>query len=535
MMSIKLRLLASFGALIILYTALLVVMVQRFHTGQEQTLRTSQITAQQIDLTHQGWEEFVAMRAYARTVLNMVEPLDSSSVSTRFNGLYERYAQSMAEAAELFPNGSTQASAVQSAIKLAQQWKADMEQRLFTTDTLRLPSSIESDRKSQQLELVLSDLLASTRAAAAESAQSALAEASALRVWAIGAAAVVTGVFLLVSALLAHTLSHPINRLRQRMQALTGGDFATPVPGSQRGDEIGNMARALQVFCEREQLAGALRENIRNAVVELKSGADQLMHFSKETEQSLNEQQSRVTEVMVQISQTENGLQGVNQYTDDVVEHSRTARDHTTRIGEFSSQSSATVRKSVEQMHMVVETINRLQADSVKVGEVLQVISGIAEQTNLLALNAAIEAARAGEHGRGFSVVADEVRSLANMTQESALKIQSMIQDIQTGTHEAVEAITESRALTDRSEKAMLGVTERLEEVRQSVELVTNKNEQASLQTQQQLDRVRDVSAHMQALGAASNSTRERGAELATLVARLNQVSQGLDQLVHER
>jgi len=207
-----------------------------------------------------------------------------------------------------------------------------------------------------------------------------------------------------------------------------------------------------------------------------------------------------------------------------VLEHSKQAAEKTIRIGAEVSSSSETVNESVEQMEMVVNAISRLKDDSVKVGEVLQVITGIAEQTNLLALNAAIEAARAGEHGRGFSVVADEVRSLANMTQESAQKIHAMIQNIQDGTQSAVDAIGRSRELVHRNQEAMSSVNGSLGEVRDAVTSVSEKNELTAEQTRQQLTRMAEVTRSIGSLSDASKAALKDA-------DRLSEVSQALDQL----
>jgi methyl-accepting chemotaxis protein len=141
------------------------------------------------------------------------------------------------------------------------------------------------------------------------------------------------------------------------------------------------------------------------------------------------------------------------------------------------------IYKDVSESEQVVKILND---NASSISTVLEVIRGIAEQTNLLALNAAIEAARAGEQGRGFAVVADEVRTLAQCTQESTVDIEAIIATLLESSNNAVESMQVGRAKTERGVETIKSVDEKLTDIRQAIELIDNQSREIASMVKEQ-------------------------------------------------
>ena len=531
-MKITVKLMLSFIALIALYNVVLwwYVRDQAEASAQYQEMASQSIRS--VDHMRASWDAFRNVRSYAQKVLSMSVPMKSDQVEGEFTRLFADFSGQMNKVQSLFSPDSPEAGKIQAAMALADTWKLEMLERLSASNSLSLPSSILMNNQGKELEATINKLVedkvrlseqvtADFRDQQEQSQNTMTAIASAIAL-----------ISLLVSGFLAYTITRPINKLRDRMQSLAEGEHEQAIPFTNGKCEVGAMARAVEVFRQGESERSRIRQNIESAVVSLQGSADDLLQYVGQTQTAMESQEVQFSEVTDYIRKTSDGLTDVDQHTNEVMEYSQTARKDTARISAEITASSGTVNESVEQMEMVVETIGMLQQDSIQVGEVLQVITGIAEQTNLLALNAAIEAARAGEHGRGFSVVADEVRGLANMTQESAQKIQDMIQNIQSRTQSAVDAISRSRELTYKNQEAMNSVNDSLGSVRESVDLVSGKSESTSEKTRQQMDRMADVNRNIEGVEQSNRENLKSVDQLSGLATNLNSLSNTLSDMV---
>ena len=277
----------------------------------------------------------------------------------------------------------------------------------------------------------------------------------------IGATVLATVLGLATAILLGRGLSRPVVAMTRSMERLAGGDHATPVPGTDRGDELGGMARAVEVFKEgmirAEALAAerarddtarqARAERIRaltaafdrealQAIGRVAAAADQL-HATADTMTSTADATSRQASVVAAASE---------QTTVNVQTVAAAAEQLSASVAEIARQvadSNHMAGNAVRTARSTDGTVRGLVESAQRIGEVVEMINEIAGQTNLLALNATIEAARAGEAGKGFAVVASEVKTLASQTAKATEEIGTQIAGIQEVSRNAASAIAE--------------------------------------------------------------------------------------------
>lgn len=317
------------------------------------------------------------------------------------------------------------------------------------------------------------------------------------------AAALVIAVFSLW--LVNRNLIIPIRQLIGHVDQLSQGRFGQRVE-STRQDELGLLARAANTL--RDFLAST-SERLHHSTQNLDSASNELNAIASRMTEGVSEQFERTDQVATAMHEMSATAQEVARHAADAA-HAANDADDSARQGSTVMQSTiATITDIRGEIANTAEVIRRLESDSGRIGKVLEVIRGIAEQTNLLALNAAIEAARAGEQGRGFAVVADEVRHLAQRTAESTAEINQIIDTVQSGALNAVRAIESGQQRSEQGVTQVIEAGAMLQRITEAVEAIRDMNQQIATAAEEQTSVAEDISSNLTELTAIASANQD--------------------------
>ncbi|MGH1486499.1 MAG: methyl-accepting chemotaxis protein [Cellvibrionaceae bacterium] len=275
---------------------------------------------------------------------------------------------------------------------------------------------------------------------------------------------------------------------------------------------------------EIEQLA----QQVHSAAEKLSSNGKSLAQVTEKMEFSSQVQERETGLIASAVTEISHIVQDISQHADTAAESADKMNNNAAEATTVSHHTQELIKRLSVQVHQASETIESLHEQSKGIGSVLEVIRAVAEQTNLLALNAAIEAARAGEQGRGFAVVADEVRTLAQKAQEATEKIDSMITTLQMGSESAVADIKSSKELADDCVENTEGSLSLMEQTSETISKINGMNARIAKASSEQTRMIDEISSNLNNILEASHGAASDSKEAARSGALLLELSQSL-------
>lgn len=327
--------------------------------------------------------------------------------------------------------------------------------------------------------------------------------------------------------LIMHSVVRPLTQASDAVEAISQGDLTRPLPAA-RSDEVG------AIIAKLARMQSGLRDlisGLRSSVEVVGSSANQLAS-SASASAKVSESQSDAASSMAA------GVEELSVSIDQVDMHAREAKNVTAASGAMLDESGQIIQAAATGIRSIADAVNasagsleELQALSGQISSIVSVIREIADQTNLLALNAAIEAARAGEQGRGFAVVADEVRKLAERTTSSTLEIATMIDKIQQGARRAVAEMEAGVAKVNQGVDLAQKAGDSVGNIRTAGEQITRVVDEIGLSIKEQAAAARDIAKRVEHIAQASEENSASVAQTAASAHNLESLARDLDRM----
>ena len=467
-----------------------------------------------------------------------------SQLTPKLNKAYEEYEQAIQEAP--FPNESDRSQKLARLNKLKEERKAyaDVRQRATTLmdagdheAAITLALTEQSDVYKRMSDILEEDKADSVRLARAEMAHSENVF-SGVKTTTLVALIIVVVLSVITLVLLLRSIKNSVDTILEGARHIAAGDLRSKIM-LDGDDEFAHIAHQFNTMVESMQKMirkiKATATDVAGSSEELTANANQSAQVTQNVAQSITEVAEAAEKQMAIVTKSSATIDDFQHGLEEVITNQRHAREQTQATAQKATEGNSFVQSTVEQMNSIAQTVQqtgeivgKLGERSKEIGNIVEIISNISGQTNLLALNAAIEAARAGEHGRGFAVVAEEVRKLAEESQNASQKISELIQSIQEETSQAVASMEEGRREAEKGKENVTATGESFSEILSMIGDV----KKASLAVSERVLQLReDMSTIVDGMSEVDTSAKGIGSESQNVSAATEEQAAGMEEI----